>query len=583
MLNFTTQQLMGGQRYTAGVKIGNWDEDVSRSEVAARDYEARRAKGELLHLRKARERAFLTQRVPHSYSADGTIRFGDTVQLALGEGRDARVLADHLFSLLSPGHVRVTATRVTEAQARNTFVVARVGRRRGEKTGWRRAPGLPEDDVLRYGDRVYLTCNPSLVVDPDTHVAGLPYFLHSARANNLLGTARKGKQEVSLTTRCDADAEWCVAAASGDRLLSDGQPVRAGEPVVLQHVMSAVALAAVPGDSYPMDLGDPAELDVHCANHRGTGHVGMRHSGELPISAAQPPNIWRFVLASDPAAAVDRRGFARLTPEALLERARSAIAAACGPHGVRSLALAFDALDPRGSGFLPAAATQWALFDHGAHLQEGEFSLLLEPFAASMPGVGGSTVAATGGFLDRARLLAALRGAGELSGAASGAVEEAYAHLETRCGAPVTIGALKKAFDGKWDPRVQAGRLTKEEAKTEFARQWPSHPRPGDVVTVSQLAQYYLDVAGALGGDDWALCELIANSWHVPGKGSWKVPRSAKVLVTFFKGSSTEAVIPQGELIDPSDQGALAAALEKAGYGGIARVKVLALLNDEDD
>ena len=59
-MNFTTQQLVGGARYGGGVRIGNWDEDKTRLDSAAQDYEFRRERGELLPLRKARERSFQT-------------------------------------------------------------------------------------------------------------------------------------------------------------------------------------------------------------------------------------------------------------------------------------------------------------------------------------------------------------------------------------------------------------------------------------------------------------------------------------------------------------------------------------------
>jgi hypothetical protein len=76
-------------------------------------------------------------------------------------------------------------------------------------------------------------------------VLGLPLVLHSSRGSNLLGTARKGKQEVSMCVARDddADAEWLVVAASGDRLLTDGAPVPVDAPISLLHVMSNVMLA----------------------------------------------------------------------------------------------------------------------------------------------------------------------------------------------------------------------------------------------------------------------------------------------------------------------------------------------------
>ena len=75
---------------------------------------------------------------------------------------------------------------------------------------------------------------------------------------------------------------------------------------------------------------------------------------------------------------------------------------------------------------------------------------------------------------------------------------------------------------------------------------------------------------------------LVANTWHLPGRGGWLRPKGLKVLMTFHKGSTTETVIPEGEHMDPSDQAALTAACEAQGFGGIARVKVLRLVEAED-
>jgi hypothetical protein len=195
MMNFTTQQLMGGQRYTAGVKIGayrprtvlrrpsresrprrpltrhlsragNWDEDIARVEIASRDFEARRSKGELLHLRKAREAAFLSQSAPHSVSRDGLLRYGDAVQVATGgAGDDARVLSNHVFTFLAPGHARVTAGARRAPMARNVWTLRAVAPR---ARGWARAPGVPLDDVVRFGDRLRLEADAALVADAET-------------------------------------------------------------------------------------------------------------------------------------------------------------------------------------------------------------------------------------------------------------------------------------------------------------------------------------------------------------------------------------------------------------------------------
>jgi hypothetical protein len=563
------------------VKIGNWNEDIARTEVAAQDYESRRAKGDLVHITKAREKTFLSQPVPHSYSADGTVRYGMTVMLATGFSEGAggsgggsgaafapspstRYLANLMFNLLSPGRARVTAGAEARPQARNTFVLGR--------SGDPRAPGLPEDDILRYGDRVTLAANPSLTADPATRVEGLPFYLHSTRGNNVLGTTRKGRQDVCLCKARDADAVWVVQAASGDRLATEGLPVPPGAPCTLTHAMSNVMLAGAGDDTYLSDFG--VELSIHCATHKGTGQLAVTPAGGLPVLPAQGANVWAFALAAHPGAAVDGRGLVPLTPAALLQRVRGDIARASGTHGLRSVRLAFEALDPRGLGRLPLEACKWALYEHGMRVEEAEWGLLTGAFATGKP----PSVA-----LDRGAFWGALRGEG-LSEGAQGGVRAAFAHVSGG-GGEVPLGVLCRAFDAKLEPRVVAGRVLRAEAKAEFGRQWPTLAKRGGAGAVGEadFLEYYGDVVGMLEGGEGALGALLANTWHLPGQGSWKVKRSLRVLATFHKGSSTEAVIPEGEDIHPEDQEALMERLKKMGFGGIARVKVLALEDPKDE
>jgi hypothetical protein len=553
---------------------GNWDEDITRIEVASRDFELRRSKGELLHLRKAREAAFLAQAAPHTYSPDGLLRFGDKVMLGTGADREVSYLSNHIFTMLAPGHSRVTAGPARSgAQARNIWTLCKVG------GGWSRAPGVPVDAILRYGDRVRLECDAALIADADTKLCGLPMSLHSSRGNNLLGTSRKGKQEVSMCVAGEgapeAEFEWLVTCASGDRLVTDGAPIKVGAPVSLLHVMSNVALATRSGDVYPSEFG--AELDVHCCSVRATGQASANHAGALQPTPALPPNIWRFVTAADASAGVDDRGFIPLSPSSLLIRARTAIAAAAGMHGFRSLSLVLSNLDPRNSGLVPIAGLTSGLAAHGVSFSASEFSLLLDPFRVVQKGLGGSAAASSGGYASRSDFIAALRG-GDMTASVLAAVEEAFA-VVSASGAP-TIGALKARYDGKSDPRSRSGAMTHVECKAEFARQWPSLKHNSDVVTAKDFVDYYTDVAGALDND--SILDVIANAWHVPGKGAWLVKKDKRVLVTFHKGSSTEALIPGGEVIPDDDFAGLEAALAKMKFGGIARIKVLGLVEPKE-
>lgn len=684
-------------------------------EVAAKDYENRRGRGELLHLRKAREKAFLQQKVKHSYSEDGKIRYGDVIMLEIESDKGLRYLANSIFDQVSPGNVRVTAGSNSEAQARNTFILQRPSVRADGASGvgpgpdvyentYKRAPGIPLDDVLRYGDHVYIACHPSLVIDESTGVAGLPYLLQSTRANNILGTVVRGKQEVVMSQKRGPDAEWIITGIQADRLLHDGQIVYANESVQLVHAMSGISLCGTATVTYPTEFG--VELDVHCANHRSVGHTQMKRTGDINPAMALKENQWRFVMSSTPAPPTSlEEEYTPLTAQNLLDRARGIISAAAGVHGFRSIQMAFevavsDAIVPRpkgtdgalafgrnplahtdplsgttsrgpvSTGLVLKTTARDVLYQHGVRFSDMEFNLLLEPFeyrseslplnmTASNIRTARHTLSSTGigvsdgrhGVLIRSDdLLDALRGdifesserrqevaraayeyqlqlqleggmevaLGQKQASTVDAVNERYhqqaqaamgtmadngrgtgfsfantSSLQSReptippqvvemvqrahtNGEPC-IGGIKRMCDVQWDPRVMAKLLTQREAKEEFLRQWPTHRQSFLPVTFDDWMFYMRDVSAAIPNDE-DFINFVANTWHIPNRGYWREKFGKKVLITFAKGSSTEAVIPHGEDIPDDDQAALTAALEKIGFGGIARVKVLGLI-----
>jgi hypothetical protein len=307
-MQFTTQQLIGGARYSTKTRIGtgvvvrwcwplggvtraaccnpagNWSEDEARFDVAAQDYQQKKAKGDLLHLKKQRQKLLESQAVPHTYSADGLLRYGDCVQLACGVDSRRCVLAANLFLPVKPGHARVTATEATDAQARNVFVLLRPSGAPGRPS----AAPVPPDDVIRFGDRLHIATNPSLTADPETRTVGLQSLLTSQRVSNVIGAGRKGRQEATLCARRCADAEWVVVAADGDRLATDGTPVPVGEPVCLVHAMTNEALAAVPGETYPTDFGERRKGGWGILSCSPRTYAGALNDSILPSSPARP-------------------------------------------------------------------------------------------------------------------------------------------------------------------------------------------------------------------------------------------------------------------------------------------------------
>ena len=211
----------------------------------------------------------MSEQVPHSFSADGTLKFGDTIMLSIThkDAADKPVtsfLANNIWNRVdfAKNTIAVTATGHGAPVARNTFVISRPFTRTGKATGavfgrsaravvaraaaasTMRGAGA-SDDTLRYGDRFYLATNPSLRVDDRTGMVAPPFLLMSELANSVAGSGKgDAVQDVVMTLTPGAHAEWKVAAADGDELASDGTPVPVGAPVVLVHCVTNQALAA---------------------------------------------------------------------------------------------------------------------------------------------------------------------------------------------------------------------------------------------------------------------------------------------------------------------------------------------------
>ena len=142
---------------------------------------------------------------------------------------------------------------------------------------------------------------------------------------------------------------------------------------------------------------------------------------------------------------------------------------------------------------------------------------MLSPFGVTARG------APPVGLVDLNALLGALRGP-PLSPARASVIRDAYALLQSRttpAAGPTLADLLRFSHVGKADSRVAAGHMTAVEAAAEFGRQWPAFSRPSAVVDAASFEGFYADVSAMVAEED-AFIELVANTWHLPGQGSWR-------------------------------------------------------------
>jgi len=99
-MQFTPQQLAGGGRYSFKTKIGNWSEEKALEEIMLQDFLARKQSGTLLSLKERKRDLLVLTKVPHTFSADGILKFGDTIMLK-NQNTDA-CLANNIFDKTQP-------------------------------------------------------------------------------------------------------------------------------------------------------------------------------------------------------------------------------------------------------------------------------------------------------------------------------------------------------------------------------------------------------------------------------------------------------------------------------------------------
>lgn len=604
-MEFTPQQLAGGMRYSRGVLVGNWSEDTSLDEERGKDFESRKSHGSSLIKQREKLEAVALQRVPWSHSADGYVRFGDSIMVRVNEtdfgGREhEHFLACNIFEEVDrrKGTVQATASPSSKPTARSVFVIMRrpapgsglgaaaaaaaAASTRGvaataaaaasSASGSFAASGdfvasstmramdaggnAVSGDTVLYGDRICLATNPSLRADPATGVVAPPFFLGSERPNNVLGSGRGAKQEVYLAPRAGILTEWRVGAADGNHAAVDGSPVSAGCPVTLIHCQTNQPLGAVLSEPSMTPFG--GELALHALFHQPRGIVTTERA-----RAAREPNRWTFCLAPDPAMAKDTRAFRPLTAEALLDKVR-AVLKARGTYGIRALGKAFRILDDAGDGKLDREDLKWGLFDYGLRLSDEEFEMLLDAMDENGDGL-----------ISYDEFLFAVRG--PLPEARRAVVLEAFAKLDKDGSGHITLEDLRTVFNSKFDEQVRSGKRTEDQALADFLSQWDTIDKDG-MVTQEEFLRYYDDVSASIDSDAY-FETMLRKCWGLPGAddaaAAAGLARGKWVLATLKSGGRKEVFLEGMHEVADSDKRALMDALDDAGVFGVAEVRAL--------
>jgi hypothetical protein len=312
-MQFTPQQLAGGQKYTATCRIGNWYEELALEESKLQNFEKRAASGSLSLRKQQLKLSLCNELVPLSYSPDGVIRFGDTI--ILQHDLSGALLACDPFREYITGQEKYFISGSPDngqPRARNTFRVLR------PPAHFMGLEDDPEDPILRVGQAFCLGCNESLLVNPQSNILSPTLFLGSTKKNERNATKQTNRQMVFLTPKNDADSVWLAIIPSrghknaAQRFLAKGQPVTIQDVLQITHRQTNMYLACDPASKETTEFG--TEIECFADRTALSGKLYLVSSEFKGLSTSQtlekpdsPNYSWHFVTSADERAAADTR------------------------------------------------------------------------------------------------------------------------------------------------------------------------------------------------------------------------------------------------------------------------------------
>ena len=515
--------------------------------------------------------------VPHSFSADGFIRFGQSIMLN-HIGSNGYLICD-LGREVSFGGDKCVGNMTGEEdddaapkpKAKRMFTVTRV-QEQGQ-SGRSRYHGsvgkqYDRDDVkrLHYGQTFKLEVEKSLLVDRRTNMLKAPMRLRSEAANTTFqGSASASSgNSVSVSKKDDSACLWQVAPATNNsgRIVQSSGPVPANAPITLRHVMTNRTLVC---DAKVKARGGIHLLPVVCSAGKPvrSGFGSLNSSLNANAERATNPKLWRFITALDESAQSDNRNLPkRLTrPKDILEKCRETVRSRNSSHyGIREIGRAFRILDDSGNGSLDRKELRGGLEDFGVFLDDMQFNALFSLFDRNNDGA-----------VSIDEFLVALRG--PLSKRRLKFILMAYNILDLNHDGEITKEEIGQIYDTSFHPKLISGEMTHEEIIFEFMAQWDTQDRDG-IITKDEFVAYYRDVSASIDDDEYFEL-MMRNAWHISGgTGASANTSNIRCLVTHTDGTAEVVALKNDFGVRRNDMISIKRKLQEQG---VRNIKIVSL------
>lgn len=490
------QQVAGGMNYSSNTRIGNWQETIAIDEGKRELFFTKSLNGNLALRKQEQKIAKCTEAVPHSYSPDGFVRFGDYV--ILSHDSSGSILACDPYDELFQNQQKYLVTGLKAPpvpQARNTFKIVPPPAR------FMNLNDDESDSILRIGQAFCLVCNESLL-SVGSNILNPTLYLCSTKKNERMATKISNRQLVFMSPQNDADSIWQLVLPShgrlngSERFLSLGRPVTVDDSVQLTHRQTNMYLTCDPKQQFQTEFG--IEMECFADRSAAVGKLGLLVSEFKGISTTQTlskPDAeifsWHFVLSNSESTAADSRS---LPPAAsidvIIKEVRSYMKYR-GVDGFWQLREYFHQLESNVSseGKFYRDDLKDALVEFGFPIEGRHLQSLVDLMDKKNTGL-----------VDWREFIKFIRG--PLSSRRRQLVEEVYVALDTKRQGAVSFEDLRRFFRGSRHPLVVECGFTEEQAFTHLQGFFNARGgRPMKAATSEVFLEYYADLSANIDGD----------------------------------------------------------------------------------
>ena len=265
-----------GGKYSSGVRLGNWNEEIQLEDLKLEDYLNRKEKGALFVLTKQLRLENSLRRVATQVDADGILRIGNKIMLK--NSSSGCFIAGDSESIVTKevGDCIGTTTSPNDVPcARSVFTI--------------HSAAVESDNLVRYGHNIRF-CAETL--------SAAPTFLQSESVSPQSYSKVSRNQEVTLSPVPNGETLWQILHADGkQRFTSQGQPVNPHEPFVIRHVGTGSYLASDAALEVRNLQG--LEYEVHCRCYYSTNKTHNLYSerngqitGDYALRRHGVQNLW---------------------------------------------------------------------------------------------------------------------------------------------------------------------------------------------------------------------------------------------------------------------------------------------------